>query len=135
MNQIQNLLYDSLIKTQHVEAAALIRIKEGIAFTSPPRFNVPAQIIQTVVDAFKNPSAIRKEGLHVWDRSYQCVRADKNSIYAKCVLISGKGRFNLQYEYKSEVWISIQVGRLLLKMEVILFTQRRVTTGRTTSYQ
>ncbi|KAG8445728.1 hypothetical protein GDO86_010494 [Hymenochirus boettgeri] len=84
MNQIQNLLYDSLIKTQHVEAAALIRIKEGIAFTSPPRFNVPAQIIQTVVDAFKNPSAIRKEGLHVWDRSYQCVRADKNSIYAKC---------------------------------------------------
>ncbi|XP_018121469.1 profilin-4 [Xenopus laevis] len=84
MNQIQNLLYDSLIKTQHVEAAALIRIKEGVVFPSPPRFQVQAQTIKTIVDAFKNTSAIRKEGLQFWDKTYQCVRADKNSIYAKC---------------------------------------------------
>ncbi|KAE8605232.1 hypothetical protein XENTR_v10015039 [Xenopus tropicalis] len=84
MNQIQNLLYDSLIKTQHVEAAALIRIKEGAVFPSPPRFQVQPQIMKTIVDAFKNPSALRKEGLQLWDKSYHCVRADKNSIYAKC---------------------------------------------------
>ncbi|KAE8605233.1 hypothetical protein XENTR_v10015039 [Xenopus tropicalis] len=96
MNQIQNLLYDSLIKTQHVEAAALIRIKEGAVFPSPPRFQVQPQIMKTIVDAFKNPSALRKEGLQLWDKSYHCVRADKNSIYAKCVLISERKKSDLQ---------------------------------------
>ncbi|KAM8954488.1 profilin-4 [Pelodytes ibericus] len=84
MNQIQNLLYDSLIKTSHVEGAALIKIKEALSCTSPPRFQVPPQQVQAIIDAFKNPAAVRKEGLFFREKEYKCIRADKNSIYAKC---------------------------------------------------
>ncbi|XP_072263561.1 profilin-4 [Pyxicephalus adspersus] len=84
MAQIQNLLYDSLIKTQHVESAALIKIKDGIAFTSPPRLNLQPQHIQVIIDAFKNTAALRREGFNFREKNYKCVRADKNSVYAKC---------------------------------------------------
>ncbi|XP_069830177.1 profilin-4 [Dendropsophus ebraccatus] len=84
MNQIQNLLYDALIKTQHVESAALIKVKEVIALTSPPGFHLQPQQVQAVIDAFKNPPILRREGLHFREKNYKCIRADKNSIYAKC---------------------------------------------------
>ncbi|XP_068136353.1 profilin-4 [Hyperolius riggenbachi] len=84
MSQIQNLLYDSLIKTQHVESAALIKIKEGVAFTSPPRFHLQPQSIHVIIDAFKNTPALRRDGFTFWEKNYTCVRADRNSIYAKC---------------------------------------------------
>ncbi|XP_075056593.1 profilin-4 [Mixophyes fleayi] len=84
MNQIQNLLYDSLINTQHVDSAALIKIREGIAITSPPRFQLLPPQIRAIIGAFKNTPAIRKEGFHFHDKNYRCVRADKDSIYAKC---------------------------------------------------
>ncbi|CAI9548384.1 unnamed protein product [Staurois parvus] len=84
MTQIQNLLYDSLIKTQHVESAALIKLKEGVAFTSPPRFHLQPQHIRVIIDAFKNTAALRREGLNFREKNYNCVRADKSSIYSKC---------------------------------------------------
>ncbi|XP_063771351.1 profilin-4 [Pseudophryne corroboree] len=84
MTQIQNLLYDSLIGTQHVDCAALIKIKEGIALTSPPRFHLQPQQIQAILGAFSNLSALRREGLHFLDKNYKCIRADKGSVYAKC---------------------------------------------------
>ncbi|XP_063296927.1 profilin-4 [Pelobates fuscus] len=84
MNQIQNLLYDSLIRTSHVEGAVLIKIKEGLMCVSPPRFNVPPQQVQLIIDAFKNVAATRKEGIYFREKNYKCIRADKNSVYAKC---------------------------------------------------
>ncbi|KAM5165544.1 profilin-4 [Mantella aurantiaca] len=84
MTQIQNLLYDSLVKTQHVESAALIKIKEGMAFTSPPRFHLQPQHIHVITDAFKNTAVLRREGFNFREKNYKCVRADKNSVYAKC---------------------------------------------------
>jgi len=42
------------------------------------------QII-TVQDAFKKCATIRKEGLLFGEKNYSCVRADRNSIYAKTV--------------------------------------------------
>ncbi|XP_073481401.1 profilin-4 [Aquarana catesbeiana] len=84
MTQIQNLLYDSLIKTQHVESTALIKLKEGVAFTSPPRFHLQPQHIQVIIDAFKNTATLRREGFNFREKNYKCVRADKSSIYAKC---------------------------------------------------
>ncbi|XP_056420321.1 profilin-4 isoform X1 [Hyla sarda] len=83
MNQIQNLLYDALIKTQHVESAALIKVKEAIALTSPG-YHLQPQQVNGIIDAFKNPAALRREGLHFREKNYKCIRADKNSIYAKC---------------------------------------------------
>lgn len=38
-----------------------------------------------LLDAFKNPPQTREEGIYFDDRQYKCVRADKNSIYGKCV--------------------------------------------------
>ncbi|XP_066445267.1 profilin-4 [Eleutherodactylus coqui] len=84
MNQIQNLLYDALIKTQHVESAALIKIKDAIAWTSPPGFQLQPHQVQVIIDSFKNAPVLRREGLNIWDKNYRCIRADKNSIYVKC---------------------------------------------------
>ena len=41
--------------------------------------------VQMLLDAFKNPPQTREEGIYFDERQYKCVRADKNSIYAKCV--------------------------------------------------
>ena len=41
--------------------------------------------MQMLLDAFKNPPQTREEGLYFDDKQYKCVRADKNSIYAKSV--------------------------------------------------
>ena len=43
--------------------------------------------IQMLLDAFKNPPQTREEGLYFEDKQYKCVRADKNSIYAKQVCV------------------------------------------------
>ncbi|KAM4040809.1 profilin-4 isoform 1-T5 [Anomaloglossus baeobatrachus] len=84
MNQVQNLLYDALIKTQHVERAALIKIREATALTSPPGFHLQPQQVHGIIDAFKKTPVLRREGFNFRDKVYHCVRADKNSIYAKC---------------------------------------------------
>ncbi|XP_069584267.1 profilin-4 [Ranitomeya imitator] len=84
MNQIQILLYDALIKTQHVERAALVKIRDATALTSPPGFHLQPHHIHGIIDAFKKTPVLRREGFNFGDKIYQCVRADKNSIYAKC---------------------------------------------------
>ena len=38
-----------------------------------------------LLDTFKSPPQTREEGIYFEDRQYKCVRADTNSIYAKCV--------------------------------------------------
>ncbi|KAM4772384.1 profilin-4 [Rhinophrynus dorsalis] len=113
MNPIQNLLYDSLIRTQHVEAAALIRIKEGVVFTSPPGFHVSPQEIQVVIDAFRDKGTIRKHGFNFQDKKFKCMRADKNSIYAKCdnegiVLVKTKSNILLT-SYREGMYPSVCV--------------------------
>ena len=44
--------------------------------------------MQKLIDAFKDPPRTRQEGIYFHDRHYKCVRADKNSIYAKCVSVA-----------------------------------------------
>ena len=41
--------------------------------------------VSSLLDAFKNPPQTREDGLYFDDKQYRCVRADKNSIYAKYV--------------------------------------------------
>ena len=43
--------------------------------------------IQVLLDAFKSPPTTREEGLYFDDKTFKCVRADKNSIYAKYVSV------------------------------------------------
>ncbi|XP_069461964.1 profilin-4 [Ambystoma mexicanum] len=83
MSQLQSLLYESLILTKHVENAALLRIKDTKVAASTPGFNVQPQQAHMLIDAFKNSSLTRKEGLYFQNLGYKCVRADAQSIYGK----------------------------------------------------
>ena len=68
-----------------------------------PHFLVLYQLfqdqIQMLLDAFKNPPVTREEGLYFGDKQYKCVRADKNSIYAKHVRSSQRHAHLLLYVY------------------------------------
>uniref|UniRef100_A0A8C0F2V8 Profilin family member 4 n=1 Tax=Bubo bubo TaxID=30461 RepID=A0A8C0F2V8_BUBBB len=66
MNQLQALLNDSLIRTKHVENAAIIDIMERQVCASTFGFNVRDQRLEGE-DYFK-------------EKYYKCVRADEHSI-------------------------------------------------------
>ncbi|XP_078502888.1 profilin-4 [Lissotriton helveticus] len=83
MTQLQTLLNETLIQTKHVENAAILNIKDAKVAASTAGFNVSPQLSHILIDAFKNPSLTRKEGLYFQDVGYKCVRADEYSIYAK----------------------------------------------------
>ncbi|XP_003729111.1 profilin-4 isoform X2 [Strongylocentrotus purpuratus] len=84
MNQLQNLLHDALIATGHVENCAIVRRKDISLRASSAGFTLSGDEMQKLIDAFKDPPRTRQEGLYFHDKLYKCVRADKNSIYAKC---------------------------------------------------
>ncbi|XP_077869681.1 profilin-4-like [Saccoglossus kowalevskii] len=84
MNQLQNLLHDALISTEHVKQCAIIRRKDSSLRASSVGFNLNSEQIQKFIDAFKDPPRTREEGIYFDNNNYKCVRADKNSIYAKC---------------------------------------------------
>ncbi|XP_075450965.1 profilin-4 [Ascaphus truei] len=113
MNQIQTFLYDCLIRTQHVESASLIKIKQGIVFTSPPRFHMQLPLPEVIIDAFENTPVIRRDGLHFRGKNYKCVRADENSIYAKCgeegVVLVKTQRYILLATYREGMYPSVCV--------------------------
>ncbi|NXT17179.1 PROF4 protein, partial [Syrrhaptes paradoxus] len=84
MNELQALLNDGLIRTKHVENAAVINIKQRKVCASTFGFNVPPENALNLIHAFhKNLLQVRKEGLYFKEKHYKCVRADENSIYLK----------------------------------------------------
>ncbi|XP_076825353.1 profilin-4-like isoform X2 [Clavelina lepadiformis] len=83
MNQLSNLLHDALTSTEHVEKCAIVDRKDGEIRASSPGFTLPKDQILHLQESFKKCSMIRKEGLLFTDKNYRCIRADKNSIYAK----------------------------------------------------
>ncbi|KAL5009520.1 hypothetical protein ScPMuIL_011825 [Solemya velum] len=84
MNQLQNLLHDALISTNHVQHCAIVRRKDTNVRASSVGFNLYQDQVLALLDAFKNPPQTREEGIYFEDKQYKCVRADKNSIYGKC---------------------------------------------------
>uniref|UniRef100_K7FE09 Profilin n=1 Tax=Pelodiscus sinensis TaxID=13735 RepID=K7FE09_PELSI len=86
MNQVISLLDDCLIKTKHVEHAAIIKIKDGSVWASTLGFNLQPQTVHVIIHAFfKNLLQVRKEGLYFKEKHYKCVRADDCSMYLKNV--------------------------------------------------
>uniref|UniRef100_A0A8C0BID9 Profilin-4 n=1 Tax=Buteo japonicus TaxID=224669 RepID=A0A8C0BID9_9AVES len=82
MNQLQALLNDSLIRTKHVENAAIINIKERKVCASTFGFNVPPENALNLIYAFyENLLQVRRGGLYFKEKYYKCVRADEHSIY------------------------------------------------------
>ncbi|BFZ09937.1 hypothetical protein BsWGS_12976 [Bradybaena similaris] len=84
MNQLSGLLQDALMATDHVQQCAIIRREDGNIRASSVGFNVYPDQVKIFVDAFKNPRQTREEGIYYDDKNYKCVRADSNSVYAKC---------------------------------------------------
>ncbi|OWF50956.1 Profilin [Mizuhopecten yessoensis] len=85
MNQLQNLIHDALISTNNVQHCAIVRRKDCNVRASSVGFNLYPDQVQMLLDAFKNPPQTREEGVYFDDGQYKCVRADKNSIYGKCI--------------------------------------------------
>ncbi|KFP57750.1 Profilin-4, partial [Cathartes aura] len=86
MNQLQALLNDSLIRTEHVENAAIIDIKERQVCASTFGFNVPPENALNLISTFyKNLLQVRRGGLCFKEKYYKCVRADEHSIYLQNV--------------------------------------------------
>ncbi|XP_009871544.1 PREDICTED: profilin-4 [Apaloderma vittatum] len=78
MNQLQALLNDSLIRTKHVENAALIDIREKKVCASTFGFNVPPENALSLI--YVNLLQVRRGGLDFKQKYYKCVRADEHSI-------------------------------------------------------
>ncbi|KAL9968855.1 hypothetical protein ACROYT_G020996 [Oculina patagonica] len=83
MNQLQSLLHDSLIATGHVQHCAIIRRKDTSLRASTVGFSPSLDNIHALVHSFTNSSQARREGLKFQDTVYECVRADRFSVYAK----------------------------------------------------
>ncbi|XP_062510368.1 profilin-4-like [Corticium candelabrum] len=83
MNQLQNLLHDTLIATGHVQQCALIKRKDASLKASSVGFTVEHDQAKQLVESFKAPTDLRGSGLLYCGIRYKCVRTDKNSIYAK----------------------------------------------------
>nr|XP_034331859.1 profilin-4-like isoform X2 [Crassostrea gigas] len=82
MNQLQNLLHDSLIATDNVHHCAIIRRKDCNVRASSVGFNLDQ--VKMMLDASESPSQAWENGIYFDDQQYTCDRADNNSIYGKC---------------------------------------------------
>ncbi|XP_065906724.1 profilin-4-like [Dysidea avara] len=83
MNLLQNLIHESLVATGHVECAAIIRRKDSSIRATSVGYTPSAEQIEAITAAFKNPPQAREHGIYFNGASYCCIRADKNSVYAK----------------------------------------------------
>ncbi|KAK2187942.1 hypothetical protein NP493_149g03025 [Ridgeia piscesae] len=83
MNQLQNLLHDALIATNHVQSCAILKRKDAVLRASSVGFSLASEQIHQLLDAFRSPPQTREDGLYFDGKHYRCVRADNSSIYGK----------------------------------------------------
>lgn len=86
MNQLQNLLHDALISTNHVDRCALINFENGEITAASVGFYLNEEDVEALIDAFDNISVTRERGLFFQDCLYTAFRADNEAIYAKDVI-------------------------------------------------
>jgi len=82
LSQLDNLLFEALISTGHVENCALIDKKDLQVQAHSSGYKVNKNQLGGLIDGFKNSVGLRREGLLFDNIDYKCVRADKYSIYA-----------------------------------------------------
>ncbi|KFZ47851.1 Profilin-4 [Antrostomus carolinensis] len=114
MNELQAFLNDSLLRTKHVENAAIIDRKERKVCASTFGFNVPPENVLNLIHAFhKKLLKVRREGLYFKEQYYKCVRADEHSLYLRNVhggLIAAKTKtFILVATYRVGMYPSVCV--------------------------
>ncbi|XP_067880862.1 profilin-4 isoform X2 [Heterodontus francisci] len=83
MGEYQDLLTQSLLATNHVQDCAIINLKNVSVVTASKGFKLEPAETQAFLNAFKQPSNIRDDGLYFKNINYTCVRVDNNSVYGK----------------------------------------------------
>ncbi|XP_052001179.1 profilin-4 [Xyrauchen texanus] len=83
MNPFPSLLDNCLIDTKHVECAAILVSRSGDITAASKNFTLSPEEAQMFVDAFNHVNITRQRGLSFQNKLYNCVRADKLSIYSK----------------------------------------------------
>ena len=68
MNQLQHLLHDALLGTEHVAHAAIIRRKDFHVVAATVGFNLETPACVAIIDAFKTASKLRwmNEWMNEW---------------------------------------------------------------------
>lgn len=69
--------------------------------------------IHALVHSFTNSSQARREGLKFQDIVYECVRADRFSVYAKHVSVTGKCDVSIDVEQTNQQMNNKQLCSLL----------------------
>lgn len=83
MNQLQNLLHDSLISTSHCEKCALINRDDYTVKAASVGHQMSQQDVEALIDAFDNLTMAREKGIYFNEINYCCLRSDDDSIYAR----------------------------------------------------
>lgn len=85
MNHLQSLVQDGLISTGHIEHAAIIRRKDSSLRASSTNFTLDPDELSYIVKLFREPTVLRSDGFNLTSTGtdYQCLRSDKNSVYAR----------------------------------------------------
>nr|WAQ15594.1 profilin 3 [Halisarca dujardinii] len=83
MNELQGLVHDCLVKSGHIECAAIIKRGDGSARATSVGYEVTSEQSSAITAAFASPTDAMKKGIKFNGASYKCIRADKDSIYAK----------------------------------------------------
>jgi profilin len=113
MNQLQNLLHDALIATNHIDRAALLNKEDYSVKASSVGFQIGEPDVEVLVDAFQNTQLTRERGIYFDDVNYTCVRSDEDSIYAKSaekgLVMVQTAKWVLVATYKENMYPSVCV--------------------------
>ncbi|UJR27126.1 hypothetical protein I4U23_008425 [Adineta vaga] len=83
MNQLQVLLHTALIDSGHIEKCGLLIRDTSQIKTTSVGYKLEQTDVDTLVNAFNQPTLLRKKGLYFNETYYTCIRTDNESIYAK----------------------------------------------------
>eukprot|EP01135_Chromosphaera_perkinsii_P002305 Nk52_evm91s221 gene=Nk52_evmTU91s221 len=81
--QLNSLLLDALISTDHIQHAALVRRKDFSLRASTPGFVPRSLEISHIANGFKDSQTLRSTGFTFQERRYKCIRADASAVYGK----------------------------------------------------
>jgi len=130
MNQLQNLLHDALIATNHIDRAALLNKEDYSVKASSVGFQIGEPDVEVLVDAFQNTQLTRERGIYFDDVNYTCVRSDEDSIYAKSaekgLVMVQTAKWVLVATYKENMYPSVcveaveRLGKKGISRELVL---------------
>jgi len=78
----QQYVDNNLVGTHNVTKGAIYGT-DGSKWAISPGFNVAPAEVKALITAFKDPSGLRANGLHLANEKYMVLKTDERSIYFK----------------------------------------------------